>query len=53
MFLIRLSLTFTHALHHVLFALSLFPTRSLSQCLVVPEVSHGMPNFVCFYHCEF
>ena len=31
MFLIGLSITFTHALHYLLFALSFFPVRSLLQ----------------------
>ena len=52
-FLIGLSMTFMHALHHMLFALSPFPVRSLLQCPIVPQVSHGIPNFVCFYHFEF
>ena len=35
-FLIGLSMTFTQALHHMLFVLSPFPVRSLLQYLVVP-----------------
>ena len=37
----------------MLFALSPFPVRSLLLYLVVPSVSHGKPNFLCFYHFEF
>ena len=51
--LIGSSMTFTHGLHHTLFALCPFPVRSLLQSLVVPYECHGKPNFVCLYHFEF
>ena len=43
-FSIGLCMTFTHALRHTLFVLSPFPTRTLFQCLVVPQLNIFHPD---------
>ena len=46
-FFIGFSVTFTHAVHHVWFALSPFSVRSLSQCFVVPQVEPWKAQTSC------